>query len=305
MERTRRFCGLIAAACLIASAVTAQNYYQGPMRSSPGLMSANALDINVFSTRPKDIKEIDPDLQSMIYGATYTMLFGEWRERNASRIELGCWTGDSTIGGLEERLDYLGTVGGSWWFQEDMGVTGAARFGSLDLGTDTGRLGSYALGLAYAPRDMAGDMGITLEYGTVPGAAGEIEFYGAELTALKDADLNWVKCSVGRFDDEGFVRTDVQLNAQMERGPESYAILGRYVFMNSKQPSIGAPGAASYGTLIGDWTKHEEWWVYLAFGIDRTETPWMVMLGYGYYRTEAFDGANDTILMSLNINFRF
>ena len=91
----------------------------------------------------------------------------------------------------------------------------------------------------------------------------------------------------------------------MERGAESYAILVPYLCVNSHQLSNGLPPVASYGTLLGDWTEHEEWWLHLAFGIDRSASPWLVMLGYGYYRTEALDGANDTILMRLKINYLF
>ena len=148
--------------------------------------------------------------------------------------------------------------------------------------------------------------GITVETGTFETPDGVQKFSGIEINAMEVSDFYWLKWYVGRVDGENLIRTDICFPIhQDDKDAGGYAILFRYVYVNSHTDSLGAPQLASYGPLIGDWTEHEEWLVHLAFGLDRRQSDFSVLAVYGFYRTEKFDGSNEAVIMRLGVKYYF
>jgi len=248
-------------------------------------------------------KEISIPIEGTLFTVGFTYEFPSPGRGKTGDVGIRCTGGRLENDGTLAKYRYRLGVHGSWAVDPDFLLTGAAGYGPFSLDGDTGTVYHYGLGISGYVQGMLA--GVTLEAGKIDTAGGPVEFNGIEINAMEAPGIYWLKWYLGRVDGENLVRTDICFPLTFDDRGGGYALLIRYVNVNSHAPSSGAPPLASHGLLVGDWTEHEEWWIHLDMGLDRRRSDFLVHVAYGWYRTDAFEGRNDTTLMRLGVTYYF
>lgn len=219
----------------------------------------------------------------------------------------GTYTGGSmSFESIEAEYDYRLDIDGEWFYKQNISFCGHIGYGPFSLDHQAGSSFNYGLGINYYDMQKGIASGIILENGTFDTGMEELEFTGIKVNAMEQGDFYWLKWYLGKFDGENLIETDVCFPVHFSAtGTGGYGILLRYVNVNSHAVSAGAPQLLAYGPLMGDWTEHEEWLLRFSFGIDRARSNLSIDAEYGFYRTDEFEGTNDSVLMRLGVTYYF
>ena len=303
---------LIVLVCFSMSMVWAasapRNYYGVQDNSSTyyqqrysGRNGNNELTCDIYNYADRDL---DFDVNSMIYRLDYTYIFTQTRKR-PHNIGISYAEGWSDIEPSRSTLKSSIALQGEYFFDDGMSLYGKVAHTSLDFDGTEGGLNNYSMGVKYYEGDMPTN--VILDYGNIDdGSADGVIYKGLEINIGEIKDLTWVKWYIGKYEDKNFIRTDVCIPIQEEKQYEAGLSMSLwYVYVNSHELSQGGPPVASLGTMVGDWTEHQEWWLLFVYGTKKVDFPWTVVFAYGFYRTKEFEKLNDTTMMYGKVQYRF
>jgi len=297
---------LLVTAVFAAPLLTAQGYYGPGIPYNIRRMSGQGTAQIEGGMHYVSDKDTPFDIKTTLFqiGANYEFPSqGAWR---TGRIRATYTGGNMEVGSFETEYDYRLDVDGEYFVKGHISITGLAGYGPYSYADEEGDTFNYGIGFNYYDLQNSVKFGMTLENGSIDTIDGVRKYSGVEVNGMEQSDFSWLKWYLGRFDGENLIRTDICFPIHFEgQGAGGYAILLRYVNVNSHAVSAGAPPLLSYGPLISDWTEHEEWLLQLKFGIDRRQSDFSVCLAYGFYRTDEFEGSNDSVLMGLGVKYHF
>jgi hypothetical protein len=187
----------------------------------------------------------------------------------------------------------------------DLAIYGLIGYGSYSIDNEDDSLTEVAAGCNFFLKKDGTTSGVIGDYGYYKTLGEKKEFYGLLINAFEQGDKSWLKWYIGRFDDENLITTDVCFEIH-EDVQYHYALQIRGFIVNSHSDSIAAPPVMSYGSVISDWTEHQEYWLHVKIVMNKPQQAnWKLLLGYGFYRADHIDGSNNSAMMKARFTFYF